>query len=312
MRLVAGPFIRRFTNGVTTRVGQSVAFIPFKDAKPSGPMREVLTGWMLGPDKREVWGRPVGLLQLPDGSLLISEDGGKKMHVTRWDVVGIDLAPSPIWLDDDLELFASVSDWSSFVREGWAAVAPRLLADQTSAQDARLERDTAATAHPPPPAGLALTNARIFDVEKKKATMGTVVVKGDRIVAVGPATSIRVPAGAQTIDLGGKTVIPGLWDMHAHVFPLDGVLQVAAGVTTVRDLANDMDLVMRLRASWSAGKTVGPRVILAGFIDGRGPFQGGRSRGRAIALFAGDPRRIIWARPSMTGTVARASLSSQV
>lgn len=61
------------------RVGQSVGFIPFKDGKPSGPLREVLTGWMLGPDKREVWGRPVGLLQLPDGSLLISDDGGNKI-----------------------------------------------------------------------------------------------------------------------------------------------------------------------------------------------------------------------------------------
>ena len=61
------------------RVGQSIAFIPFKDGKPSGPMREVLTGWMLSTDKPEVWGRPVALLQLPDGSLLISEDGGKKI-----------------------------------------------------------------------------------------------------------------------------------------------------------------------------------------------------------------------------------------
>jgi glucose/arabinose dehydrogenase len=61
------------------RVGQSVAFIPFKGGKPSGPMKEILTGWMLSPDKREVWGRPVGLLQLPDGSLLISEDGGNKI-----------------------------------------------------------------------------------------------------------------------------------------------------------------------------------------------------------------------------------------
>jgi glucose/arabinose dehydrogenase len=61
------------------RVGQSVAFIPFKDGKPSGPIREVLTGWMLGPDKREVWGRPVAILQLPDGSLLISEDGNNRI-----------------------------------------------------------------------------------------------------------------------------------------------------------------------------------------------------------------------------------------
>jgi glucose/arabinose dehydrogenase len=61
------------------RVGQSIAFIPFKGGKPSGPMKEILTGWMLSPDQREVWGRPVGLLQLPDGSLLISEDGGNKI-----------------------------------------------------------------------------------------------------------------------------------------------------------------------------------------------------------------------------------------
>jgi glucose/arabinose dehydrogenase len=61
------------------RVGQAIAFIPFKDGKPSGPMREVMTGWMLGPDKREVWGRPVAILQIPDGSLLISEDGNNRI-----------------------------------------------------------------------------------------------------------------------------------------------------------------------------------------------------------------------------------------
>lgn len=61
------------------RVGQSIAFVPFKDGKPSGPVREVLTGWMAGPEQREVWGRPVGILQLPDGSLLISEDGNNRI-----------------------------------------------------------------------------------------------------------------------------------------------------------------------------------------------------------------------------------------
>jgi glucose/arabinose dehydrogenase len=61
------------------RVGYSVAFVPFKDGKPNGPVRDFLTGWMLAPEKREVWGRPVGLLQLPDGSLLVSDDGGNKI-----------------------------------------------------------------------------------------------------------------------------------------------------------------------------------------------------------------------------------------
>jgi len=61
------------------RVGQSIAFIPFKDGKPSGEMKQFLTGWMLGPDERDVWGRPVALLQMPDGSILISEDGNNKL-----------------------------------------------------------------------------------------------------------------------------------------------------------------------------------------------------------------------------------------
>lgn len=61
------------------RVGYSVAFIPMKNGKISGPQREFLTGWMLAPDKREVWGRPVAVLALPDGSLLVSDDGGNKI-----------------------------------------------------------------------------------------------------------------------------------------------------------------------------------------------------------------------------------------
>jgi len=61
------------------RVGQSIAFVPFKNGKPSGEPREVVTGWMLSPDKVEVWGRPVAILQIPDGSLLISEDGNKRI-----------------------------------------------------------------------------------------------------------------------------------------------------------------------------------------------------------------------------------------
>jgi glucose/arabinose dehydrogenase len=61
------------------RVGYNVTFVPFKNGKPSGPERDFLTGWMLAPDKKEVWGRPVALAQLHDGSMLVSDDGGKKL-----------------------------------------------------------------------------------------------------------------------------------------------------------------------------------------------------------------------------------------
>jgi len=66
------------------RVGQTVVFVPFKDGKPIGEIREFLSGWMLGKDKREVWGRPVGLLQLPDGSILVTDDGGNKVWLISY------------------------------------------------------------------------------------------------------------------------------------------------------------------------------------------------------------------------------------
>jgi glucose/arabinose dehydrogenase len=61
------------------RVGYEVAFIPFKDGRPSGAVREFLTGWRVSAEARDVWGRPVAIMQLPDGSILVSDDGGHKI-----------------------------------------------------------------------------------------------------------------------------------------------------------------------------------------------------------------------------------------
>lgn len=61
------------------RVGYSVVFIPFKGGEPSGPPEDFLGGWMMDEGQREVWGRPVGVTQLNDGSLLVSEDGNNKI-----------------------------------------------------------------------------------------------------------------------------------------------------------------------------------------------------------------------------------------
>ena len=61
------------------RVGYSVTFIPFQNGKPSGPVRDFLTGWMISPASSEVWGRPVAIFQMQDGSILVSDDGGKKI-----------------------------------------------------------------------------------------------------------------------------------------------------------------------------------------------------------------------------------------
>ncbi|MCU0245367.1 MAG: PQQ-dependent sugar dehydrogenase [Bryobacter sp.] len=61
------------------RVGYSVVYVPFQNGKPSGKVEDFVNGWMIAPERREVWGRPVGLLELPDGSLLVTDDGGNKV-----------------------------------------------------------------------------------------------------------------------------------------------------------------------------------------------------------------------------------------
>jgi hypothetical protein len=62
--------------------------------------------------------------------------------------------------------------------------------------------------------------------------------------------------------------------MHSHVQPLDGLLDLANGVTGARDLANDVDSLLRTKQAWDSGAEIGPRMVIAGFIDGRGPYQG--------------------------------------
>jgi imidazolonepropionase-like amidohydrolase len=100
----------------------------------------------------------------------------------------------------------------------------------------------------------------------------TVVIAGRRIVAVGADGTVPIPAGAERIDGAGKTLLPGLWDMHVHIGSESGIMHVAAGVTTVRDLANDIDDLAATKRLFDDGTVVGPRLLRAGFIDGRGPF----------------------------------------
>jgi glucose/arabinose dehydrogenase len=61
------------------RTGYKLVHIPFKNGRPTGGYDDFLTGWMLGEDKKEVWGRPVGLLELEDGSLLVTDDAARKV-----------------------------------------------------------------------------------------------------------------------------------------------------------------------------------------------------------------------------------------
>jgi hypothetical protein len=199
--------------------------------------------------------------------------GGRTLALTQYLVTGLSFVPDSVWMDSDNRFFASVSSWSAVIREGWEPAADELVKLQDQVEDKRY-RDMAQRLSRRPKS-LAIRHVRLFDSLTATAKEGqTVVIAGDRIQTVGPDAEVTPPAGAEIIDGSGQTLLPGLWDMHVHTGPTTGLLNIASGVTSVRDMANDIDMLGRLRKQYDSGEAIGPRIFPCGFIDGRGPFQG--------------------------------------
>jgi hypothetical protein len=215
---------------------------------------------------------PAGEAWLEDDTARELELGGARQRVHRVAIAGLGFQPQLIWLDDHDEVFGFASAWTSIIRAGAEAAIPILLADDQAWLAARAAGLARKLAHHPPAAGLAITHARLYDsVRETMVPDATVIVVGDRIAQVGGAET-PIPAGAQVIDAHGRSLLPGLWDMHVHLTDGDGVLDLASGVTTVRDLGNDIDDLAARMARFDAGSELGPHVLRAGLIDGAGPF----------------------------------------
>jgi imidazolonepropionase-like amidohydrolase len=216
---------------------------------------------------------PAGEARLEKMTDVTVESHGKKMHVTEYGITGLSFDPQTLWLDDDLHFFATPGKWFAFLREGWEDTNDRLYALDRKAQDDRNARLATELASHPKHA-VAIQHVRVFDSEQATVREDqTVVIEGDRITTAGAFASVTLPKDAEVIDGSGKTVVPGLFDMHAHAQAGDGILNIASGVTTVRDMGNDIDELKHLQEQWDTGKTIGPHVWKSGFIDGHGQFQ---------------------------------------
>lgn len=217
---------------------------------------------------------PEGEVRVERVSELDVEARGQKKHVELYSLTGLDFLPQYLWLDDAQQYFAGGESWVMTIREGWEGTQKALLGAQNRVAETRSAELAKKLAHHYS-AGIVFHHANLFDSETGKVWPDqTVVIGGNRIVTVGPDKSGTLPGGAFTIDATGKTIIPGLWDMHAHVAEGDGLLNLAAGVTTVRDLGNSIDELLARRKRIEEGTEVGTRIILAGIIDGPGPYQG--------------------------------------
>jgi imidazolonepropionase-like amidohydrolase len=143
-----------------------------------------------------------------------------------------------------------------------------------------------------PEGTLVLRGGRIFDGTGTPAHEGTLVIERNKIVKLLPAGSSDWPKDAQVIDVSGKTVLPGLIDLHTHLtYPLneenfglalneaDATLRgaeklryfIESGITSVRDVGSQGDVPFRLKEWVRENRIPGPRVFPAGaFITGEG------------------------------------------
>ena len=206
----------------------------------------------------------------------VSVDGAQR-HIRLVFIDGLSTSAEAVWIDDESRLFVSGAGWFVTVPRNAVSVLPALREIE---KRIRVEQSAAVAKRLTPTASkvLVIRNGDVFDSERGVVRpRTTVVIEGDRITAVGPADSVKSPAGATVIDATGKTVIPGLWDMHTHLFLSGeeaGLMQLAAGITTVRDMASDIDAALSQRERARLGTLLSPRIVLAGFIEGPGRWAG--------------------------------------
>ena len=236
-------------------------------------------------------GSPAELPTFPSGKMKIEPRGqdaikidGKERTFDRFTVEGLIWGRETLWFDHDRNLVASVTTDAEFdhfeaIRDGYesglGAFVARAGADNMAAL-AEISKGISGSRAPK----LAIVGGTLIDGTGSAATADSVIlIENGKISAAGPSSQVTIPAGFQKIDARGKTILPGLWDMHAHFEQVEwGQIYLAAGATTVRDVGNEFEFITAVRDAVANGRGLGPRILMAGVVDGTGPLALGVER----------------------------------
>jgi hypothetical protein len=201
------------------------------------------------------------------------EKGGTRRGVQLVALTGTGFTPTTVWATNgpSPRLFAFIYPGSfALIEEGWEGKVAELEAQQKQAEAQMLVALNQRLSHKLGGTTL-IRNARIFDSER--ATLGEpsdLLLQGGRILSISAAGEERRNAD-RVIDAAGRVLLPGLFDMHQHIGFWDGGLDLAAGITTIRELGNDNQTVQQIIAQEQAGTLLAPRIVPAGFIEGESP-----------------------------------------
>ncbi|WP_207510949.1 amidohydrolase family protein [Longitalea luteola] len=226
--------------------------------------------------------QPAHIHTLPAGSLQIRREGidtvtlnGKRFILNRMGIRGLIWGSEMVWTDQQGNVVCILTidaegDKTEMVREAYVSLLPSFIALGAQYGMAAFAASLQGNKHREKM--LAIKGGQLIDVEKGIAVPNKMLLIKDGLIAqIG--TPETLPANIPVIDATGKSIVPGLWDMHAHFQQTEwGPAYLAAGVTTVRDCGNELDFITATKKAIDSGKGVGPRILMAGIIDGKGPI----------------------------------------
>ena len=202
--------------------------------------------------------------------------GATTLTLDRYSIDGVVWGREALWLDADGAIVAAVTRAGGLsfeaVREDLEPMLGTFV--ERSIRDRMADLQAIAAEVPPVRTGTyALVGATLVDgTSGPPVPDAAVLIRDGRIADVGPRASVSVPAGIPVADVRGRTIVPGLWDMHTHLTQVEWApVYLAAGVTTVRDMGNEFEFITALRDAIASRRAVGPRVLAAGLVDGGGP-----------------------------------------
>jgi imidazolonepropionase-like amidohydrolase len=221
--------------------------------------------------------RPDRIDLLPAGVVTIRPRGSNTLpeshdRLTRYTVHGVTWGDETVWLDSREQLAAVVGadaeeDRIEVVRPRYA-LALKEFAKQAAADAVADMEDAGRSLHPLATGTFALTHGTVINPAIDTAPLKdiTVLVRDGRIAAVGNAVNLL--PDTPVLDARGMYILPGLWDTHAHFEQWDwGPAYLAAGITSVRDMGNEIEFLGPIRNSLNRFSSPGPTMYAAGLID---------------------------------------------
>ena len=201
--------------------------------------------------------------------------GHRAVRLERYTIANLMFGREILWMDAEGNVAAAMTFAGGLpmeaVRQEYESALMQLYRSGVSQQMANLAEIGRAVA-PERTGAFAIVGARLVDATGAAPVENSiVVVRNGRIAAVGRRGDVVIPKGTSVVEADGKTLLPGLWEMHTHFSGVEfGPALLAAGITTARDCGGEFEYLVAERDALEKHHAIGPRLLLAGLVDSGG------------------------------------------